>query len=98
MSKQRFCIACAPSPNVVRRTAREAAGEIVLGFAMRDTPTATMGRVTIARMIGMGRDIDANDIQAMLIALAAAPNVGQQLVEDAVSAWVKERAREAVAE
>ena len=98
MSKQRFCIACAPSPNVVRRTAREAAGDVVMGFALRDTPTATMGRVTIARMIGMGRTLDSIDLQAMLDALAAAPNVGQQLVEDAVSAWVKERAREAVAE
>lgn len=96
MSKQRFCIACAPSPNVVRRTAREAAGDVVIGFALRDTPTATMGRVTIARMIGMGRDVDSADLQAMLEALAASPNIGQKLVEDAVSAWVKERAREAV--
>lgn len=98
MSKQRFCIACAPSPNVVRRTAREAAGDVVMGFALRDTPTATMGRVTIARMIGMGRTLDSIDLQAMLDALAAAPNVGQQLVEDAVSAWVKERFGKAVAE
>lgn len=88
MSKQRFCIACAPSPNVVRRTAREAAGEVVLGFALKDTPTATMGRVTIARMIGMGRQIDSVDLQAMLEALAAAPNVGQQMVEDAVCAYL----------
>lgn len=88
MSKQRFCIACAPSPNVVRRTAREAAGEVVLGFAFKDTPTATMGRVTIARMIGMGRQIDSVDLQAMLEALAAAPNVGQQMVEDALCEYL----------
>lgn len=88
MMRKRFSIACAPSPNVVRRTAREAAGEVVLGFALRDTPTATMGRVTIARMIGMGREIDTKDLQAMLEALAAAPNIGKKMVEDAVVEWI----------
>lgn len=88
MMRRRFSIACAPSPNVVRRTAREVAGEVVLGFALKDTPTATMGRVTIARMIGMGRDVDAADLQAMLEAMAAAPNIGQQLVEDAVCGYL----------
>lgn len=90
MMKKRFSIACAPCPNVVRRTSREAAGEAVLGFALRNTPTATMGQVTIARMIGMGRSIDANDIQAMLIALAASPAVGRDLVEEAVAGWLSD--------
>lgn len=98
MRKQRFSIACAPSPNVVRRIAREAAGEVVLGFALRDTPTATMGRVTIARMIGMGRDVDSADLQAMLEALAASPNVGQKLVEDAVCEWLAGLAERKVAQ
>lgn len=88
MTRQRFSIACAPAPNVVRRTAREVAGEVVLGFALKDTPTATMGRVTIARMIGMGRNVDVTDLQAMLEAMAAAPNIGQQLVEDAVCGYL----------
>lgn len=98
MSKQRFCIACAPSPNVVRRTAREAAGEVVMGFALKDTPTATMGRVTIARMIGMGRDIDAKDIHAMLIALASSPAIGQKMVEDAVVDYLAETERKEAAQ
>lgn len=88
MMRKRFSIACAPSPTVMRRTAREVAGEVVLGFALKDTPTATMGRVTIARMIGMGRDVDAADLQAMLEAMAAAPNIGQQLVEDALCGYL----------
>lgn len=98
MRKQRFCIACAPSPNVVRRTSREVAGEVVLGFALRNTPTATMGRVAIARMIGMGRDVDAADLQAMLEALAASPNIGQKLVEDAACEWLEALAERKVAQ
>lgn len=93
MSKQRFTLACATDAGEGERSCR---GDLVMGFALRDTPTRARGMVTVCRMIGMGRRIGWKDIGSMLDALKTDPAIDNMMLLEAVALWLDEqKAKEA---
>lgn len=88
MSKQRFTIACATDAGDGTRCCR---GDLVMGFALRDTPTRTRGMVTVCRMIGKGRAIRWTDIGSMLDTLKTDPAIDSMMLLEAVALWLDEQ-------
>lgn len=84
-----FHIAIARHPSVIRRTAREAAGDHVLGFAITRIPEGPRQDRITCEMLHAGSFFTDSTLKACLDALCR--SFGQQNVERAVRAWLDER-------
>lgn len=87
MSKQRFRLTCATDAGEGERYCR---GDLVIGFAMRDTPGKDKV-ITTYRMIGKGRPLRQKDIGNMLDVLRSDPTIDDGMLLEAVDLWLDEQ-------
>lgn len=87
MSEQRFRLYCTTDAGADERTCR---GDLVMGFALRDTPGKDK-IVTTCRMIGKGRAIKWTDIGNMLDAMRSDPAIDDMMMLEAVALWLDEQ-------
>lgn len=84
-----FSIAIGPTPNIMRRTSREASGDVVLGFAITREPEGPYQDRITCEMLNAGSFFSDATLKACLDALCT--QFGQTNVEHAVRAWIQER-------
>lgn len=86
---QNYSIAIAKYPSVIRRTAREASGDIVLGFALTRTPEGPCQDRITCKMLNAGSFFTDSTLKACLDIMCR--TFGHQNIERAVRAWINER-------
>ena len=84
-----FSVAIGPTPNIMRRTSREASGDVVLGFAITREPDGPYADRITCEMLNAGNFFSDATLKACLDALCG--QFGQTSVERAVRAWLNER-------
>lgn len=87
MSKQRFILTCATDAGEGERYCR---GDLVIGFALRDTPGKDKV-ITTYRMIGKGRPLRQKDIGNMLDVLRSDPTIDDAMLLEAVALWLEDQ-------
>lgn len=86
-----FSIAIARHPSVIRRTAREASGNIVLGFAIRRTPIDPYSDRITCDMLNAGNLFSDACMKACLDALCQ--QFGRTNIQRAVTSWLTEHSK-----
>lgn len=86
---QHFTVAIGPTPNIMRRTSREASGDVVLGFAITRQPDGPCQERITCEMLNAGNFFSDATLKACLDSLCG--QFGQTSVERAVRAWINER-------
>lgn len=88
MSETRFRLGCTTDEGGDMRYCR---GDLVLGFALRDIPGKD-GMITTCMMIGKGRRaVTWQDIGGMLRAMQSDPAIDNQMLQEAVAAWLDDQ-------
>ena len=86
---QHFTVAIGPTPNVMRRTSKEASGDVVLAFAVTSKPDGPYQNRITCEMLNAGNFFSDATLKACLDALCT--QFGQNSIERAVRAWIQER-------
>ncbi len=88
-TNQTYAVAISRFPNVIRRTAREASGELVLGFAFTRVPVnAYMDHIS-CEMLNAGDWCNDAVIKSALDTLCTA--FGEQNICQAVEGWLRKK-------
>ena len=86
---QHFTVAIGPTPNIMRRTSKEASGDVVLAFAVTSKPEGPYQNRITCEMLNAGNFFSDATLKACLDALCT--QFGQNSIERAVRAWIQER-------